>query len=137
MRSRAAGAGLAGHLESSLLRCGVDRLGVTAVFAQHPATDKLVEPVLEFVRIRLDVIPGQGPAIVLEFHRDPEIGAHGFDEVLRGTVDGIGDVADVQHDGFDAVAPALDFAQQCGHFVPVEGVLATFWVNVDHGMGWF
>jgi hypothetical protein len=110
-------------------------LGVLALLAENEFGDEAVEVVLELARI---VGAVDDPAVVVGagVGLGSQLEAKVLDDVSRRAGQGLSDAAQIDDDGLDTVALALDLGLQALHLVAVEGVgdIATD-VDGSHGDG--
>jgi hypothetical protein len=103
--------------------------GVLALLAENELGDEAIEVVLQLASI---VGAVDDPAVVIGVGvgLSPELEAKVLDDVSRRAGQGIGNTAQIDNDGLDAVALAFDLGLDALHLVTVEGVgdIAT---NVD------
>lgn len=127
-------AGLA--VQGDLVILDVDiGLRVLAFLAEHKLGDEPVKVVLKLPGVVRTV---DDPTVIsrLGVGLSTELEAEILDDVRRGATEGLGDRVQVDNDGLDTVALALDLGLQALHLVTVEGI-GDIPTNVDgsHGDG--
>lgn len=121
-------AGLA--VESDVAVVDVDiGLGVLAVLAEHKVLDKPIEQLLELASL---VGAVDDPAVVgrINVGLGTQLEAEVLDEIGAGAGQRLGDTAEVDNNGLDTVALALNLGLDPLHLVAVEGIRVVP-LNVD------
>jgi hypothetical protein len=96
--------------------------GVLAVLAENELVDEAVEVVLQLGSLVGTV---DNPAVVLgvDVGLGAKFEAKVFDDIVRWAGQLVGNVVEVDDDGLDTVALALDLGLDLLHLVTVEGIL--------------
>lgn len=104
-------------------------LGVLALLAENELVDEAIKVVLELGRVMSAV---DDPAVVLGIHvgLGTQLEAKVLDDVGPGAGEGLSDAGQVDDDGLDTVALALNLGLETLHLVAIEGV-ADIAADVD------
>lgn len=99
-----------------------DSLGVLAVLAKNELVDEAVKVVLELGGL---VGAVDNPSVILGVNvgLGTELETKVLDDIVRRAGELVGDVVQVDDDGLDTVALALDLGLDLLHLVAVEGIL--------------